>query len=216
MSPFHIVYGRPPPGLTRYDKSEKDPPNIRELLTAKDEILVSLKVNLQKAQQRMSDQANKHRRDAEFQIGDWVLVKLQPYRQHSVALRKNSKLGLRYFGPFQVLQRIGAVAYRLKLPEESKIHHVFHISVLKSFKGYPAEQYIPMPLTFTDQGPLLHLAAILQKRQVKKGGKWVAEVLVQWEGLNTEEATWEDQQSIQELCASLNLEDKVVFKEGAM
>ena len=119
-------------------------------------------MNLEKAQLRMSAQANKTRRDIQLQIGDWVLVKLKPYRQHSLALRKNNKLGLRYFGPFQVIQRIGKVAYKLKLPKESRIHPVFHISALKPFKGCPIEQYLPLPLKTTEQGPIISLAAILQ------------------------------------------------------
>ena len=51
------------------------------------------------------------RRDLQFMVGDLVLVKLQPYKQHSVALRKHQKLGMRYFGPFLVIERIGTVAY---------------------------------------------------------------------------------------------------------
>ena len=63
------------------------------------------------------------------------MVKLQPYRQHSVALRKNQKLGMRFFGPFEVVERVGHVAYKLKLPEAARIHLVFHISLLKKFQG---------------------------------------------------------------------------------
>ena len=123
---------------------------------------------MEKAQLRMNAQANKTRRVTQLQIGDWVLVKLQPYWQHSLALRKNNKLGLQHFDPFQVIQQIGEVAYKLKLPEESRIHLVFHISVLKLFKGCPTEQYMPLPLKTTEQGPILRPASILQKRQVQR------------------------------------------------
>ena len=76
----------------------------------------------------MKGQADKKRRELLFEIGDLVLVKLMPYRQHSVALRKNNKLGLRYFGPFKVIEKLGPVAYQLQLPKHAKIHLVFHVS----------------------------------------------------------------------------------------
>ncbi|MCI51126.1 GDT1-like protein 2, partial [Trifolium medium] len=82
-----------------------------------------------------------------------VLVRLQPYRQHSAALRKNQKLSMRYFGPFKIIAKVGAVAYKLELPTNAKIHPVFHITQLKEFKGGTEEPYIPLPLTTTDIGP---------------------------------------------------------------
>ena len=87
----------------------------------------------------MKNQADKKRTDVSFAMGDLVLVKLQPYRQHSVTLRRNQKLGMRYFGPFPVVAKIGSVAYMLQLPNVAKIHPVFHITQLKSFKGIPQE-----------------------------------------------------------------------------
>lgn len=65
------------------------------------------------------------RKFAEFKVGVMVLVKLQPYRKHSLSLHQNQKLGLRYFGPFPILERIGDVAYKVLLPPSAKIHHVF-------------------------------------------------------------------------------------------
>lgn len=73
-------------------------------------MLAELKDNLQRAQQVMKSQADKHRIDVKFEVGDRVLVKLQPYRQNSASLRKNHKLSMHYFGPFRVLAKVGKVA----------------------------------------------------------------------------------------------------------
>lgn len=73
----------------------------------------------------MKNQADKKRREVSLQVGDEVLVKLQPYRQHSAALRKKHKLSMKYFGPFEVLSKIGTVAYKLELPSTARIRRIF-------------------------------------------------------------------------------------------
>lgn len=85
-SPFRALYGREPPALVAAQPSAKrhDPPTM-ELIRQRGELLVELRKNLERAQQRMRSSANKHRRDVSFEVGDKVLLKLQQYRQHSVA-----------------------------------------------------------------------------------------------------------------------------------
>ena len=86
MTPFHAVYGRPAPSFIKYNLYPNDPSEVQQLLMDKDDILQKLKANLEKSQNRMKNQANKHRQDKEFKEGDLVLVKLQPYKQHSLQL----------------------------------------------------------------------------------------------------------------------------------
>ncbi|WVZ14925.1 hypothetical protein V8G54_012491 [Vigna mungo] len=161
MTPFKIVYGRDRPALDKYNRNPHDSLSVQDQLLQRDVTISKLKVNLYKAQQYMKKHADKKRRFMELQIGDLVLVKLQPYRQHTVALRKNQKLSMRFFGPFPVIQRIGLVAYKLLLPPTTKIHPVFHCSQLKPCKGNYSQPYVPLPITSNDLPP----------------------VLVQWEGL---------------------------------
>ncbi|MCI19447.1 hypothetical protein A2U01_0040603, partial [Trifolium medium] len=149
--------------------------------------------------------------DVTFQVGELVLVKLQPYRQQSVALRKNQKLGMRYFGPFEIIARVGNVAYKLKLPDHAKIHPVFHISQLKPFKGTLQDQYLPLPLTMSNSGPIVNPVEVLQARTVIKGNQTVHQVLIQWDQHDVSEATWEAINELQQKFPSFNLEDKVIF-----
>jgi len=85
-------------------------------LKAREECIEMLKNHLARAQQRMKQQVDLHRVDKCFEVGDWVYVKLHPYRQHSVAIRLNQKFSPKFFGPFPIVTHIGDVAYRLQLP----------------------------------------------------------------------------------------------------
>lgn len=66
--------------------------------------------------------ANKKKVERSFAVGDWVYLRLQPYKQSSMDHRKLGKLAPRYYGPFQVIQKIEDVSYKLDLPPGSLIH----------------------------------------------------------------------------------------------
>jgi len=91
--------------------------------------------------------ADDKRRDVNFTIGQWVYVKLRPFRQRTVAGLIHPKLSKRYFGLFQVIERVGQVSYRLKLPEEARIHPVFHCSLLREHHG---QKPVVRPLCILD------------------------------------------------------------------
>lgn len=129
--------------------------------------------------------------DQQFTVGDQVLLKLQPYAQHSVANRPFPKLAFKYFGPYRVLERIGNATYKLELPDNSLIHPIFHISQLKPFTA----DYSPV---FFDLSNLVDLGAhdlapelILARRLVKKGNQAISQVQVKWNKLLASSATWE-------------------------
>ncbi|GKD06110.1 transposon ty3-G gag-pol polyprotein [Tanacetum coccineum] len=131
MMPFQVVYGRPPPKLLPYVLGTTNIQAVDEYLRNRDELLRQLHANLLAAQHRMKIQADHHMRELEFEKGDLVFVKLQPYRQTSVATRVSNKLSPRFFGPYRILDKVGAVAYQVELPRGSLIHNVFHVSLLR-------------------------------------------------------------------------------------
>jgi len=79
---------------------------------------------------------NKHT-DRSFQVGDWVWLKLMARAAVGISKLQKGKLAPKYFGPFQISECIGSVAYHLNLPEEARIHNAFHVSMLKLHKGTP-------------------------------------------------------------------------------
>lgn len=134
-TPFQIVYGREPPPILAFEKGMIVNSSVEQLLQDRDEVLSELKVQLAKAQLRMKEIADGHRRDIQFEVGDLVYLKLRPFRQKSVAKRPSQKLSPRYFGPFEVESKVGQVAYKLKLPPTAAIHPVFHVSQLRKAVG---------------------------------------------------------------------------------
>ncbi|XP_062094224.1 uncharacterized protein LOC133800283 [Humulus lupulus] len=215
MTPFQAVYGRPPPTIPSYIWGATSIQAVENDLLTRDDILQQLKTNLQQAQNRMRQQANKRRRDIQFKLGDLVLIKLQPYRQTTVANRLNSKLSRRYFGPFEIVARAGPVAYTLKLPQGSRIHPTFHVSLLRPYHGTETFSCYPLPELTLANRPVMTPLAVLATRIHFVHNKAVRQVLVQWTLSPPEDATWEDLHSFCRLYDLPNLEDKVVFGEGS-
>ncbi|KAL7106350.1 hypothetical protein ACP275_07G107500 [Erythranthe tilingii] len=189
-------------------------PEVDRTLRARDEIIKELKIHLAAAQNQMKQAADKHRREEQFEIGDWVYLKLQPYRQRSVFKRVFHKLASRFYGPFRIVERIGRVAYKLDLPSESRVHPVFHVSLLRRKLGDQLSAVATLPPYTVDGEPVLEPTQILESRAVAGNGGRVREVLVKWNSLPVEDATWEALEVLVEKFPHLNLEDKVVFEEG--
>jgi hypothetical protein len=151
-----------------------------------------LKVQLARAQNRMKKQADKLRTHRIFQVGEMVLLKLQPYVQHSVVFRSCPKLSFRYFGPFKIVKCIGSLAYELELPVGAAIHPVFHVSQLKHFTPNYQPVFSELPTTLNLEQGALRLVKILDRRLVKKGNHAISQVLVQWTTEKDEATSWED------------------------
>ena len=83
----------------------------------------------------MKQQADQHRTEQEFEVEDWVFVRLQPYKQLSLKQQGRNKLAPKFYGPYQITRKISPVAYGVKFPNKSRIHNVFHVSNLKKLLG---------------------------------------------------------------------------------
>jgi hypothetical protein len=138
MSPFEALYGRkcrtPLMWTEVGERTLLKPSLIKEV----EDRVAEIREKLKEAQSRQKSYSDK-RRELSFVVGDFVYLKVSPIRG-TRKFQVRGKLAPRYIGPYQVLQRIGAVAYRIRLPEEmSDIHNVFHVSQLKKCLRVPQE-----------------------------------------------------------------------------
>jgi hypothetical protein len=151
--------------------------------------------HLARARRKMKFQADKKRSHRTFQVGDSVYVKIQPYVQTTLASRSSNKLAFRYFGPYPIEAKINEVAYQLKLPKDSKIHPIFHVSLLKKAVSPHTIVHSALP------DPALHYQVpqlILDRRLHLHNNSAVSQVLVKWSHLPQELSTWEDETALRQ------------------
>ncbi|XP_058222847.1 uncharacterized protein LOC131332555 [Rhododendron vialii] len=173
ITPYEALYGQVPPTLVHYVPNGTAVAAAENLLHDRDTILKLLKERLATSQHRMKQFADMHRSKRVFDVGDWVFLKLQPFRQ--------------------ITQKVGPVAYKLDLPPSSKIHPVFYVSLLKKkliSTGVVVQK--ELPLTGDDGQLQLEPIAILERKLVKRNNRPHILVLVQWSNSIPEDATWEN------------------------
>ena len=130
-------------------------------------------------------------------MGDHVFLKVMSKRE-VVRFEKQGKLSPRYIGPFEVLKRVGTIAYRLALPLIlSSVHAIFHVSMLRKHTLDPThvvdwgELVVDTDGIF-EEGPV----RIMDSREQVLRGKYVRLVKVLWQHRGMEEATWEREDTI--------------------
>ena len=130
-------------------------------------------------------------RDLEFEVEDRAFLKLSPWKG-VVRFGKRGKLNPRYIEPFEIVERIGPVAYRLDLSEEfSRVHIVFHISMLRKYIPDPShvletpEIELGDDLSYEEQP-----VQILGREEKELRNKTISLVKVLWRNHLVEEATW--------------------------
>jgi len=190
ISPFEAIYRKPLLSIPHYILGDMTVEAVDSLLATRTVILAGLRRRLIKAQTNMKTVANTHCRSLEFAVGNWVYVCLRPYRQTSFA-PAYTKLAKWFYGPFQILERVGPVLYKLQLPSSSKIHPTFHISLLKLHHGPPPTQFVVLPPSSTKNHPIIEPLHILDWKWDSLYCPPTKLVLVQWNGLAQENTTWE-------------------------
>jgi hypothetical protein len=173
-----------------------------------DEFLSEIKERLLQLQQLIKKEHDKKHRDIAFAVGDWVWLRLSHRPAASVRPIGASKLGAKYFGPYQILEKIGFVSYRLQLLPDAKIHNVLHAVFLKKFGGQPPMVTPPLPLVVHG-----HVVPTLECVVCARSTAMPWELLVQWQGRTTAEATWEEMQQFKEVHPDFELGDEL-FRHG--
>ena len=153
MTPYEALYGRlckSPICWTEVGESSITGPDmIRDTF----EKVSLIRQHLLTAQSRQKSYADVRRQPLEFEVGDHVFLKVMPKRG-VVRFGKRGKLSPRFIGPFEILEMVGIVTYRLALPPSmSSVHEVFHVSMVRRYTPYPAHVVDWERLRLTRMGP---------------------------------------------------------------
>ena len=138
MAPYEAFFGRPCRSPLCWTEVGESSITCPDLIRDTSEKVSLIRQSLLMAQIRQKSYADVRRRPLEFEVGDHVFLKVMPKRG-VVRFSKRGKLLSRFIGPFEILERVGTVAYRLPLPPSmSGVHEVFHVSMLWRYTPDPA------------------------------------------------------------------------------
>ena len=199
MPPYEALYGRKCRSPLCWDEVGERKILGPDLVQQTRDVIVLIRGRLTAAQDRQRKYADLARKDREYEVGDMVFLKVSPWKG-LMRFGKKGKLSPRYIGPFEILRRIGPVAYELALPPNlQQVHNVFHVSMLRKYNPdakhiveheqvdlQPNLSYIEQPVEIMDR-----------KEQVLRN-KVVKLVRVLWQNHNVEESTWELESAMQE------------------
>ena len=174
-----------------YEAGEKKylgPELVEETSAAIEQIQERMRIS----QSRQKSYADTRRRPLEFEVGNFVFLKVAPIKG-VMRFGKKGKLSPRYIGPFEILARVGKVAYRLALPSSmSGIHDVFHVSMLKKYIADPSHVLEQETVEVSPQVTYVEYPVqILDRKEKELRNRRISLVKVLWRNHAVEEATWE-------------------------
>ncbi|GJW96429.1 putative reverse transcriptase domain-containing protein [Tanacetum coccineum] len=191
-APFEALYGRKCRSPVCWAEVGQVQLTGPELVQETTERIIQIKQRIQTARDRQKSYADLKRKPMEFQVGDKVMLKVSPWKG-VVRFGKQGKLNPRYVGPFKVLKKVRAVAYKIELPQElSRVYNTFHVSNLK--KCYSDDPLV-VPLEGLQVDDKLHFVeepVEIMDREIKQLRRSrVPIVKVRWNSRRGPEFTWE-------------------------
>nr|GEZ17383.1 putative reverse transcriptase domain-containing protein [Tanacetum cinerariifolium] len=192
VAPFEALYSRKcrsPVCWAEVGDAQLTGPEIIHETTEK---IVQIKSRIQSAHDRQKSYADLNRKPMDFQVGDKVMLKVSPWKG-VVRFGKRGKLNPRYIGPFQVLSKVGDVAYRLELPQQlSRVHNTFHVSNLKKCMS---DESLVIPLEglhVDDKLQFVEEPVEIMDRRIKRLKRSRIPIIkVRWNSKRGPEFTWE-------------------------
>ncbi|KAI5337770.1 hypothetical protein L3X38_017041 [Prunus dulcis] len=199
MSQFDALYGKQCRTPFYWDEVGEHRLEVADDVERTKEHVKIIRERLKTAQDRQKSYADNRRKDLQFEIGDWVFLKLSPWKG-VVRFGRRGKLSPLYIGPYEIMERVGPVAYRLALPSDlSRLHDVFHVSMLRKDISDPSHILEEQPIEF--QEDLTYVEQPVQildwKMQVLRSRE-IPLVKVLWRSHNVEEAKWEPEDQMRE------------------
>ncbi|KAL0549484.1 hypothetical protein IC582_013967 [Cucumis melo] len=192
MAPFEALYGRCCRSPVCWGEVGEQRLMGPELVQSTNEAIQKIRSRMHTAQSRQKSYADVRRKDLEFEMGDKVFLKVAPMKG-VLRFERRGKLSPRFVGPFEILERIGPVAYRLALPPSlSTVHDVFHVSMLRKYVPDPSHVVDYEPLEIDENLSYVEQPVEVLAREVKTlRNKQIPLVKVLWRNHRVEEATWE-------------------------
>jgi len=184
-TPFELVYGYHPDFTVPVGRSTKMPA-LDQRLNRLREVRADAEAAMRLSKEKMKDAHTPgHIKPREFAVGDKVWLASKNIKIHQASL----KLGPRQLGPYEVLERVGDLDYRLKLPPALKVHNVFHVDRLSPWGGNDVNGQIPPPpeAVKVDGEEEYLVDEILDSRVFRRQLQY----LVKWEGYDEGENSWE-------------------------
>ncbi|KAL4018270.1 hypothetical protein IC575_021861 [Cucumis melo] len=192
MAPFEALYGKCCRSPVCWGEVGEQRLMGPELVQSTNEAIQKIRSRMHTAQSRQKSYADVRRKDLEFEVGDKVFLKVAPMRG-VLRFERRGKLSPRFVGPFEILERIGSVAYRLALlPSLSTVQDVFHVSMLRKYVPDPSHVVDYEPLEIDENLSYVEQPIEVLAREVKTlRNKEIPLVKVLWRNHRVEEATWE-------------------------